>query len=251
MPEKWNEPPEPVPSWLDPGLEVKDSNQDAWELLPEKERKAEFVKLCMIALIKLGCTFEQAEEVTANSVTETGWGEHFTAWNLGGVKITKAYADEYKRSHGGIGPKWWKAPGNKSSGDPPWCYYRAYSNAEEFFKEWLVRFTPKPGTVKEDARYFSTGKNFWTNLPLFFEALCRSGYKGSVTAANPQNSVESHKQIVNRATIILGQRLLGLTPDGSVGPKTIESLQKFQTEKHLPLTTSLNGATVKTLLEFK
>jgi len=250
MPEKWNEPPEPAPSWLDAGFEIKESKQDTWQLLPEKERKAEFIKLCVVALMKLGCSFEQAMEVTANSITETGWGYHFTAWNLGGVKITKPYADAYRKARN-VCAKWWKAPGNKSSGDPPWCYYRAYPNAEEFFTEWLVRFTPKLGTVKENARYFSTGKHFWGDLTLFFEALCKSGYKGSITAANPQNSVNSHKQIVHRATTILGQRLLGLIPDGSIGPKTVEALQKFQAEKHLPLTATMNEGTIKALLELK
>jgi hypothetical protein len=243
---KWAEPPGPIPSWLRLADEVTENNDTKpknWASLSEVNRAALYVKMCFLALRKLGLSHWHALEVLSNSCLETGWGSKFRAWNLGGWKINESEAN-FRRAQGKRA-LWYRAPGNKApgatledykGGDPPWCYYRAFASVDEFFELWLLRFTPKPGTVNSKHRYFKTGNAFWANKEEWFYELCVSGYKGQNTAKAPQGSVNTHKSVFRRCLIILTQSALGVTPDGAWGPMSSKALRERQAALGLPVT---------------
>lgn len=240
---KWNEPPEPVPSWLDPANEVTtatDTKPAAWKAMSLGELRPAFVIACYIALRNLGLTPWQAVEVLGNAVVETGWGQFFRAWNLGGWKIRKADVDVLKAKRKKA--LWWRAPGNKApgatlqdykGGDPPWCYYRGFESMEAFFAEWIPKFVPKPGTVT--GRYKKTGEAFWAKGDWFRE-LCLAGYKGANTQKNPDGSVASHHQITDMALTFLCQKALGVKVDGAWGPKSEAACKAAEKAHGLPET---------------
>lgn len=235
---KWTEPPEPIPAWLkqaDEVTEANDTKPQGWSEMPTVRRTAVFIKTCFLALRKIGLTHWEALEVLSNSCLETGWGEKFRAWNLGGWKTNESDAN-FRRAQGKRA-LWYRAPGNKApgatlqdykGGDPPWCYYRGFSSVDEFFALWLVRFTPKPGTVNSKHRYFKTGNAFWAHKEEWFYELCVSGYKGENTQKAPQGSVDNHKDISHRCLIFLVQDALGVTADGAWGPRSSKALKDKQ-----------------------
>lgn len=225
---KWNLPPEPPPTWLDPTLEIKDDTEEIKVLksLSSKERSFEFVKICFYNCRSLGLTNWQALHVTANMVLETGWGQAFKAYNIGGVKITRPQVEEALKK--GKKLSWYRAPGNKSSGDPPWCYYRAYSSFAEFIAEWVEKFVPKnPGP---NHRYKLTGPKFWKEDRNWFMELIRAGYKGEVTKANPTPSFNNHLTLVTKCMTMMVQFHLGIDTDGVDGPKTQQFVSRYQDE---------------------
>lgn len=234
--EKWNLPPEPLPSWLDPKDEItaeNDTKPKEWSTLSKHEMRPLFVITCFKALRKLGLSHKQCLEVLANAVVETGWGGSFRAWNLGGWKIRKADVDAAKGK--GKPLKWWRAPGNKGAGDPPWCYYMGFDSLSDFFSLWIDKFIPEPGTVGKSHRYYQTGVAFWTGGDWFRE-LCKAGYKGEVTAAKPEGSIRAHGQIIAMATTFLCQDGLKVTVDGEWGTKSKEACKKAEKEHGLPET---------------
>lgn len=200
MVDKWNLPAGTIPAWLDPASEVKTEEAKPGVRGP-------FVIACMEALIRLGCSETQAAEVAANAINETGWGRSYRAWNLGGWKITKAYTTDHPNA------PWWRAPGNKSSGDAPWCYYRAFDSLQDFLREWLEHFTPRPSADAPYPGYRRTGELFWAGGPWFPE-LILVGYKGAVTKARlvanrragkpdaTHPSVRDHQSIVQSVLVI-------------------------------------------------
>lgn len=240
---KWNEPPEPVPSWLDPANEVTtatDTKPSSWKSMSLGELRPVFTIACYIALRNLGLAPWQAVEVLGNAVVETGWGQFFRAWNLGGWKIRKTDVDAMRAK--GKKALWWRAPGNKApgatlqdykGGDPPWCYYRGFESMEAFFAEWIPKFVPKPGA--STGRYKKTGEVFWSKGDWFRE-LCLAGYKGSNTQKAPDGSVASHRQIVTMALRFLCQKALGVTVDGTWGPKSIQACKDAEKAHGLPET---------------
>lgn len=206
MPEKWNEPRGVPPSWLNAACEVPASTPGA------PEHGAPFVVASMRALIDLGCSEAQAAQVTANAVNETGWGRSYGAFNLGGWKITPGHAKAHPNA------KWWRAPGNRSSGDPPWCYYRAFDSLEAFYAEWLTHFVPRPDAEAPPyPGYARTGQIFWSGGAWFAE-LIMVGYKGSVTrkrlvdlraAHRPDSehpSIRDHESIVRSVLAMWAKR---------------------------------------------
>lgn len=219
MPVKWDLPPEPIPSWLDPATEVLAEHE------PPKADKYPFALRCVDVLLAMGLTHQQAFEVAANAVVETGWGQHYRAFNLGGWKIRKDFVDAYLKKFG-RSPKWWRAPGNKSSGDRPWCYYRGFDSIEEFFAAWLETFVPKPGARKK-SRYLKTGEEFWAGRP-WFDDLIEAGYKGAVTKKSPEGSIHGHDALTAKIRVLWAQRALGVAIDGKFGPKSRAALVKFQ-----------------------
>lgn len=233
---KWNEPPEPIPSWLDPADEITDANDTKpvqWKTMSKEQLRIVFVLACFDALRSLGMTPAQALDILANAVVETGWGMYFRGWNLGGWKINKSDVTAAKAR--GKKLKWWRAPGNKSSKDPPWCYYQGFNSLSEFFEEWILKFLPKLGTVAVSSRYYNTGKAFWAGKNWFLE-LCKAGYKGVVTAANPEPSVKGHEQIKKLALVFLCQRALGVVVDGDWGSKSEKACKEKQKELGVPQT---------------
>ena len=230
---KWTGPLQPPPFWLVAACEVTDASE------PPKLEKAPFVLRCLTALTALGCSVVQAVEVTANSVNETGWGQHYRAWNLGGWKIWKFSA----QNANGSPRRWWRALGNQSSGDPQTCFYRAFQSPEEFFAEWLRAFVPKDPTAgKKNARYAKTGQQFWAGQP-WFDDLIAAGYKGDVTQANPDRSIAEHAKLVDTIAMIWAQAKIGAEPDGSWGPKSAEKASAFQSANGLPVTGKFDAET--------
>jgi hypothetical protein len=183
-------------------------------------------------------------EVTANTVTETGWGQKYRGFNLFGWKIWKVSSTEAD----GTPRRWYRALGNKSSGDPQTCFYRVFNSMEEAFAAWLRTFVPKvdPGK-KPNGRYWKTGQQFWAGEP-WFDDLIQAGYKGDVTRQNPQPSINAHAQIVKTLVIMYGQHLLGVPVDGKWGQKSRNACSAYQLAHQLELTGTLSEETLKSLL---
>ena len=98
MPVKWDAPPEPIPSWLDAAVEITKHN-DA-----PKIGSARFAPLCVGVLLGLGCSLEGALGVTANAMNECANGTRYRGGNFGGWKITKGFAEAYKKRRGKPSP---------------------------------------------------------------------------------------------------------------------------------------------------
>jgi hypothetical protein len=243
---KWNLPPEPVPSWLDKMSEVTYN--------PPKLSKKDFILQSLKALIALGCSIEGAFGVLANSINETGWGQSYRAFNLGGWKMYKPAA----RDAQGRPRRWWRAPGNKApgatpddlkGGDPPWCYYRAFDSLEEYYRAWLNVYVPKanPGD-RPNGRYWRTGQQFWAGEP-WFDDLIAAGYKGENTQARPEHSLAEHASIVRTLTLYWAQYLLGVDPDGVWGPGSERACRAYQRGHALPETGYLDQPTRELLFK--
>lgn len=231
--EKWTGDLAPPPFWLVPSMEVTGASE------PAKLPRGPFVIRCIRALLNLGCDIDQALGVAANTMNETGWGRFYRAWNLGGWKITKGTST----NSDGTPRQWWRALGNKSSGDPQTCFYRAFSSAEKYFEEWLKTFVPKAGT----GRYAKCGQQFWAGEE-WFDDLIAAGYKGAVTQRNPTPSIREHEQIIKTLVVIYCQHLLGVEPDGKWGQKSRNACSAYQLKNGLSLSGTLNAETMDALL---
>lgn len=232
--EKWTGELADPPFWLDARLEVTSRN-DAPKL-----PTPEFLVQSVAALRAAGCDLDQALDVTANAVNETGWGKHYRGWNLGGWKITKGTANEPD----GSPRRWFRALGNKSSQDAQTCFYRAFTSLQAFYEAWLLQFVPKHGT----GRYAKTGQEFWAKRP-WFDDLIAAGYKGVVTQRNPDPSIREHAKIKGRVIVFCAQRALGVVADGSWGPKSKAACMAFQEQHGLTPTGKLDDATIDRLLD--
>lgn len=245
---KWDLPPEPIPSWLDPSKEVTSTNDGA------KPTIDVFIPGAVDSLLSLGCSMPQATEVAANTISEIGYKLKYRANNCGGWKINKDSAQGYEKKHGKK-PLWWRAPGNKSSGDPPWCYYRGFESLAQFFAEWLRKFVPKPDSLPpapahgtDPFRYRKTGAAFWGDLQAdWFAELIAAGYKGEITRAHPRNSILNHEILNNEAcewwcqsklrqTLTDPQEKASFSVDGAWGPRSKAALVAFLKAHGLPVT---------------
>lgn len=235
--EKWNEPLAPAPAWLDPASEVKGPTTHL--------SKAVFIATCIAALLRLGCSIAQALGVVANALNESAWGQSYRGDNLGGWKISKAGALNYLKLHGHPA-RWWRAPGNKSSGDPPWCFYWAFDSLEDFLGQWLTHFVPKPDAPDPFGIYRACGTAFWSGGD-WFRAMVHAGYKGPVTRANPEPSCREHASLVHSAATWWAQGQLGLEVDGAWGPASAAACRAFQGAHGLPATGVLDDATLDAL----
>lgn len=207
--EKWNLPPEKPPFWLDPGVELIAN--------PPPITPGEFVVLCVEAMPNLpGLDIIKRFDVVANAVVETGWGKYRKGNNLGGWKITKGAA--------GPGVPWFRAKGNKTSGDPPWCWYRVFASERDFFAQWLVRFVPR--NAPKGHRYKKCGEEFWAGRP-WFDDLIAAGYKGENTKANPDRSIAGHEQLSEKCARMYAQHLLRVDVDGDFGPESEAATKKL------------------------
>lgn len=253
-----------VPSWLDVSKEVVGPGQpreiavlNGYDMVTGIKnpkhvktvaRTEWFITICMETLLGVGLTMNRAFEVTANAVVETGWGEHWKGWNMGGWKIWETDVQKAKRS-GKLCPGWWRAPGHINSGDPEWCFYRTFSGPDMFFKEWLERFVPKVSSDKH--RYHRTGLLFWEQPQLapWFPELIQAGYKGEVTKANPNKSISSFNNIVIRSQTILAQKLLKVEADAVWGQKSKQACASFQGQSGMLPTGNLTKETLTLLVK--
>lgn len=247
---KWDLPKGPPPSWLD----AKDERTT--DASPRLGRHA-FVVACVDALIDRGCTPAQAADVTANSVNETGGGRFYRQYNLGGWKITKAYAEAYRKMHG-KGPPWWEAPGNKApgatpqdlkGGDPPWCRYRVFESLGDFLGAWLAHFVPRPDAPAPYPGYRACGAAFWEGKT-WFPLLIRAGYKGRRTAASPGSAVAEHAALATEARVRWAQSRLrdagfySGALDGDWGKQSRVACGEYQAKHLLPVTHLPDDATL-------
>lgn len=234
MPEKWNLPPEPVPSWLDPHAELVGDEQ-------RPESGAPFVIASMRACLALGLDARQAAGVVANAINESAWGRSYRGWNCGGWKITASYAKAHPHA------PWWRAPGNRSSGDAPWCYYRVFASLEDYYREWCEHFVPRPDAVPPYPGYKHCGDLFWRGGQ-WFPALVAVGYKGPVTKEHPAKSIEEHESLVRSALTIFAQASLGVETDGRWGPRSRAACSAWQTAHGLPATGLADDATLAAMV---
>jgi hypothetical protein len=224
-----------TPVWLDPATEIKNNDQpEGYKKLDDITKSIVFILTSYKALRKCSSylTTEQIFWVIGNSIAETGWGRSWRGFNFGGWKINKDYADSYKKSKKRSAP-WWQAAGHVASGDEPVVYYRGYIDPSHFYSEWLERFVPSvPNlTVK---RYNKTGQVFWEDRPEWFRELCLAGYKGPVTQANPDKSVNDWENVVHTAQVRVAQYLLKVKVDGSWGAKSQAACDAFALNHQLP-----------------
>lgn len=237
---KWDLPPEPIPLWLDAASEV------TAESGARPAPRGPFVVAAMEACLALGCDAKQAAGVVANSINETGWGRSYRAYNCGGWKITASYVREFKKHRPGESPAWWRAPGNKGSGDPPWCYYRAFPSFEAYFAEWIEHFVPRLDGAKPYARYERAGERFWADGD-WFPSLIAAGYKGPVTQAHPAGAIREHDALALTALRMWAQSKLAIEVDGVWGPGSRGAMRAWQKAHGLDESGQLDDATLLAL----
>lgn len=257
---KWDLPPEPVPAWLDPALEITEEN-DA-----PKPTLEEFIPMLVDLCLGLGCDLPQAVGVAANALSEVGYKLKYRGNNLGGWKIGKDSAAGYAAKYGRK-PHWWRSQGNKNAGDPPWCYYRAFENIQEFLAEWIRKFVPKPSDLPPVPqrgndpykRYRECGRAFWAHEP-WFPLLIEGGYKGEVTKNRPQGSIHAHESLKCEVEEWWAQsRLRQLIPnateraafqvDGAWGGKSVALCQTFEQAHGLAADGKLDPVTLSKIAE--
>lgn len=227
--EKWiwpdGIPPEPTPSWLDPDCEVTRAN-DSPKLPP-----GEFGALMVVSALELAVPWRGALQFAANAYNESNTGRAYRANNPFGWKIYQTHAADFKKQHG-VPPPWFRAPGNKSSGDPPVCYYWGFASLRDAVQRWFGLFAPKPGSVGHKHRYYSAGRNFWADTGTLLSDLIDAGYKGErrKEPARKAEAIREHQLYLRSARTYYAQWVLGATIDGVYGPKTKELVQRFQTE---------------------
>ena len=255
-----------IPSWLNPNVERP--------FHKEGLTKEQFVLGCMTCLLHIGCDPFQSAGVTANTCNEAAWGSAVVCGNAFGWKITQNYADHYRIKNGKPAP-WWKAPGHVASGDPEWCFYRAFESYTEGLPEWLSAFTPKPSELpivptppaKDSYIYRQTGEAFWSGGD-WFPLLCKAGYKGPITKAKPDASIAEHKSIVHTVLAMWAQSRLTfqvqsaitdyqieqklkvtnrLMVDGDIGPQSINAIKAFQRMKGMVVTGTMSDALILAL----
>lgn len=235
------------PTWLDPNTEIKNSDQpDDYKKLDDITKSVVFILSSYEALKQSdsALTLEQTLWVIGNSIAETGWGKAWKGLNMGGWKINKDFSDSYKKRTG-KSALWWQAPGHIASGDDPICYYRGFAKLSDFYSEWLLKFVPKDAP---NSRYSATGKAFLAGSRSWFLELCKAGYKGPVTQANPDPSVHAWMQIIDLAMIRTGQFLLGVKIDGNWGKGSKTACSAFQTANGLKADGVLDLATLEMLI---
>lgn len=225
---KWTGSLQAPPSWLDPAREITIGSS--------KPPKAVFIATCVDHLRNAGCSWNQAFGVAANTMNEAAWGQSYLANNLGGWKITRSTA----RDPDGTPRFWCRALGNKGSGDPQTCFYRAFRSYEDFFRAWLLAYVPKDAPAGH--RYRRTGQLFWAEKAWFLE-LIEAGYKGPVTKARPQGSIRAHQSIEHTLRVFTAQRLLGVTQDGAWGSRSSAACAAWQHEQGLLGTGELDAPT--------
>lgn len=162
----------PLPSWLDPALEV-DASRD----LPDD--LAAFVRAQWAVLAGQGLDRDQAAGLIAHAATECGRGRRAIGFNAGGCKLKRREYDE-AIAKTGHGLRWWRDLGHTDSGDDEVEYYRAFDNFDEFWRYWMKRFLPREVAADTIVRYAATGAAFWRGDASWFWRMLASGYRGSV-----------------------------------------------------------------------
>ncbi len=243
--EKWTEPRSKLPSFLDGVCEVTHENTRRYSI-------DYFSVECMECCLRLGCAPMQASEVTANTRNESANGQSYRCNNLYGWKLTEGYAREYRQTHDGNGPPFWRAPGNKApgatltdpkGGDPPWCYYRVFETFEGSLAEWLKHFVPQPTEHAPYGSYRKCGELFWSGGDWFPE-LIRCGYKGENTRKHPDLSIAEHRDTARTSAIRWAQSRMKIGIDGKWGALSRTACLLLQSRYGKPATGELDADTL-------
>lgn len=246
--DKFDSPLAPVPSWLDPAAEIHDPPTIHLEPYP-------FALFCVDGLVAAGAPLFRAFEVAAHFMTETGRGKAFRANNLGGVKATQTWAEAYRKRTGRPAP-FFRAHGNKGTGDAETVIYRGYGSSADFFGEWLSQFVPKPkpgaltreGEAVHVADYRLAGERFW--LPLgrnWFAALLAAGYRGTITAAHPDGAIVENTSITRDIREAWSQRALKVPVDAAWGKISRTACAAYQSLHGLAVTGYPDDGTIEAL----
>jgi hypothetical protein len=190
-----------APAWLDPARQ--ETRHDDPKMSPK-----DFTVASLRALRSSTQNVFRACEVVANSLNETGNGQHYAYWNLGGWKYTRDFANAHPNE------TYWTARGNIRSGDSPIVVYRVFPSLQAFYDAWMRTFVPRDG----HGRYAETGRRFWADDPSWFAAMIEAGYKGPVTRAHPAGPIREHDSLSRTAALGL-QAHFGIT-----GPININAL---------------------------
>lgn len=187
----------PLPSWLDPALEV-DASRD----LPDD--LAAFVRAQWAVLAGQGLAAEQAAEFLAHAATECGRGRRAFAFNMFGAKLReREYAEAVAKT--GRGLRWWRDLGHVESGDDEVELYRGFDDAPTAWR-WFAKKTA-PRYPNSADRYAAAGRAFHSDDPSgWFIAILAAGYRGARRAAeiaalrDPEThpSVVAHRKLVAR-----------------------------------------------------
>lgn len=222
MPRKFSEVYNGPPSWLDVSRE-KDKERGY-----KKRTKVEFISESFEVLLKKGLSVWQAQQITANSCIECGYGESLYWENAGGWKIKKSYVDAYREVFGKC-PYWFRSEGNIDSGDDPWCFYRVFTSLEFFYSEWIDYFVSAKNTSD---RYYQCSKLFSAEDEQWISYLILAGYKGNRSQKKLEElrenhrpdhyhpSIQKHRLVCNSIIKYWIQSKIGVTPDGDWGEES-------------------------------
>lgn len=192
-----DEPPAwpPLPSWVDPALEV-DASRD----LPDD--LAAFVRAQAPHLAALGVTGDRAAELLAHAATECGRGRRAHGNNYFGAKIRERDDKAHREKHGrGLG--WWRDFGHVESGDDEVELYRAFDSPADAWRWFVWRHVGRPDEAPSSERYAATGRAFWSETPArWFPALLAAGYRGDRRAAEVRAQGDAHPSVVSHRALV-------------------------------------------------
>ena len=185
----------PLPSWLDPALEV-----DASEDLPDD--LAAFARAQAPVLAALGVRGDRAAELIAHAATECGRGRRAHAHNLGGIKLREAENTEHKAKHG-RGLTWWRDLGHVDAGDDDVVYYRGFDDDADFWRYLLKTRVGTPGAAPTKERYAEASRVFWSADPSgWMLALLLAGYRGDTRRREAEAQGDAHPSAVAHRNLV-------------------------------------------------
>jgi hypothetical protein len=192
-----DEPPAwpPLPSWVDPALEV-----DASHDLPDD--LGAFIRAQAPHLAALGVTGERAAELLAHAATECGRGRRAHGANYFGAKLRERDDKAHRAKHGrGLG--WWRDFGHVESGDDEVELYRAFDSPADAWRWFVWRHVGRPDEAPSSERYAATGRAFWSETPArWFPALLAAGYRGDRRAAEVRAQGDAHPSVVSHRALV-------------------------------------------------
>lgn len=184
----------PLPSWLDPALEV-----DASEDLPDD--LAAFVRAQAPVLAALGVTGDRAAELIAHAATECGRGRRAHASNLGGVKAREREFAEAAAK--GTPLTWWRDLGHVESGDDDVVYYRGFADDAAFWAYLMKTRIGRPGVAPTSERYLEASRVFWSaDTSGWMLRLLLAGYRGDTRRREAEAQGDAHPSAVAHRNLV-------------------------------------------------